>query len=498
MDELMPMTRTMPLSLATLDQLPTQMARPKYSRSDVTPGIVHFGVGNFHRSHQAVYLNDLMNQGEALDWGIIGAGVTALDEDMRVRLAGQDFMTTLVEQDARSRSVSVIGSMIDFIAPANVSALVERLADPGIRIVSITITEGGYFVDPATGAFDEAHPDIQHDAMDPANPKTVFGRIVAGLSRRRDAGLAAFTVMSCDNIPHNGEVTRDAVVGLARLADPALADWISAHARFPNSMVDRITPATTDDQRAWLSSNHAVMDAAPVFCETFKQWVLEDSFSDGRPPLEKAGVTFAKDVSLFELMKIRILNGGHAAIAYPAGLLGIHFVHDAMRHPLVAGFLDKLTREEIIPQVLPVPGVRLAEYQGQVADRFANPEVGDTVRRLCLDGSNRQPKFIVPTIADALRRGGNFSGLALLSAVWRRYCIGINESGETIAPNDPKWEQLRARATEHDPVAWLKMTDVYGPVGEDQTFRDAFVASTVALQRDGVEAVLRRWLGGGA
>jgi mannitol 2-dehydrogenase len=495
MDELMQTSRAVHLSIPTLDQIPAEVATPTYSRGDVTPGIVHFGVGNFHRSHQAVYLDDLMNRGEALDWGIIGAGVTTFDEEMRARLARQDFLTTLVEQDARSRSVRIIGSMIDFIAPANVPAVLARLSDPAIRIVSLTITEGGYFIDPATGAFDAAHPEIRRDALNPANPETVFGRIVAGLSHRREAGLPAFTVMSCDNIPHNGEVTRDAVVGLARLADPVLADWIAAHVRFPNGMVDRITPATTDDQRYWLEKNLGFLDAAPVFSETFRQWVIEDSFSDGRPTLENAGVTFTPDVSPFELMKIRILNGGHAAIAYPAGLLDIHFVHDAMRHPLIAAFLDKLTREEIIPQVPPVPGVDLHEYQRQIAERFANPQVGDTVRRLCLDGSNRQPKFIVPTIVEGLKAGGRISGLVLVSALWRRYCMGSTESGETIAPNDPNWEQLMLRATEQDLAAWLAMTDVYGHLGDDKAFVSAFIAAAAALQQDGVEATLRRWLG---
>lgn len=485
----------LPLSLATLDDLPAAVAKPVYRRADVTPGIVHFGVGNFHRAHQAVYLDDLMNRGEALDWGIVGAGVTPSDSSMRARLAGQDFLTTLVEQDADGRSVRVIGSMIDFIAPENRSALCTQMADPRIRIVSLTITEGGYFIDPTTGRFQADHPDVQRDRIDPGNPRTVFGHIVAGLARRRDSDLPGFTVMSCDNVPHNGEVARAATIGLARLVDPGLADWIEERVDFPNGMVDRITPAATNEQRRWLRAVHGVDDAAPVFCEPFTQWVLEDSFSSSRPPLENAGVTFTSDVTPFETMKIRILNGGHAAIAYPAGLLGISFVHDAMRHPLIAAFLDRMTREEIIPQVPPVPGTDLRAYQRQVADRFANPEVGDTVRRLCLDGSNRQPKFIVPAIADALRRGGRIQGLALLSALWRRYCAGTTESGAIIEPNDPNWEWLAARAADPDPAVWLAMADVYGQVGQDRIFGSAFAASVDALRTLGVEGAVRRYLG---
>jgi mannitol 2-dehydrogenase len=261
-------------------------------------------------------------------------------------------------------------------------------------------------------------------------------------------------------------------------------------------MVDRITPATTDDQRRWLSIHHGIADSAPVFGETFRQWVLEDSFGNGRPPLDHAGVTFATDVTPFETMKIRMLNGGHAAIAYPAGLLGIHFVHDAMRHPLIAGFLERLTREEIIPHVPPVPGTNLQEYQGTVATRFANPQVGDTIRRLCLDGSNRQPKFIIPTIADALHARGKIDGLALLSALWCRYCLGITENGDTIKPNDPNWDRLMriAKVAQTDAGAWLRMRDVYGPVGDNQTFATAFSNGLSALKTHGVASTLERWL----
>ncbi|AMJ63501.1 mannitol dehydrogenase [Bosea sp. PAMC 26642] len=489
----------MPLSTASLRDLPTDVATPRYDRAAVTPGIVHFGVGNFHRSHQAVYLDDLMNAGAALDWGIVGAGVTVSDAGMAQRLASQDFLTTLVEQDENGRRVRVIGSIIDFVRPGDTAALLAKLADPQIRIVSLTITEGGYFIDATTSRFDVEHPDIQRDALDIANPTTVFGYLVEGLRLRRAAGLPPFTIMSCDNIPHNGDVTSDAVLQFARRIDPDLAEWIAAEVRFPNGMVDRITPATTDGQRQWLEANHGLSDAAPVFSETFRQWVLQDDFCNGRPPLENAGVAFVADVTPFEIMKIRILNGGHAAIAYPAALLGIHFVHDAMRHPLIAGFLEKLTGDEIIPQTPPVPGTDLLIYQAEIARRFANPEVGDTVQRLCLDGSNRQPKFIVPAIADSLANGGRFSGLALVSALWCRYCLGRTEDGRPIAPNDPNWEGLSrvAQAAQTTPTAWLAMQDVYGAVGDHPDFVSSFEDALRSLASDGVSATLQRWLKSG-
>jgi mannitol 2-dehydrogenase len=487
------------LSLADLASLPARVARPGYARAALTPGILHFGVGNFHRAHQAVYLDDLFNAGLDHDWAIVGAGVFEAERKGRDILAAQDWLTTVVEQDDGHMQARVTGAMVDFVEPGNGAAIVARLADPAIRIVSLTITEGGYFIDAATGHFDAGHADIVADGRSPEAPKTVFGLILAGLKRRKADGTPPFTVMSCDNIPHNGHVTMDAVCGLAKLSDPAFARWVEDNVAFPNGMVDRITPATTDRERAILKDDFGVADGWPVFCEPFKQWVLEDKFPLGRPALEKAGVQFVADVSPFELMKIRILNGGHATIAYPAGLMDIHFVHEAMQHELVRGFLEKLEREEIIPTVPPVPGVVLDDYYRLIDRRFSNPKIGDTIRRLCLDGSNRQPKFIIPTIADRLKAGAGVAGLALESALWCRYCFGETDSGKAIEPNDPNWERMTgtARQARNDPAAWLAMEDIYGAVGKSPVFAVAFAEALAALWRDGTAETLRRYLGRG-
>ncbi|PWC33807.1 mannitol dehydrogenase family protein [Azospirillum sp. TSO35-2] len=495
---------TTKLSLSTLDAIAAAGAAavPSYARSALSAGIVHFGVGNFHRAHQAVYLDALFDTGQDLDWAIAGAGVLPSDEAMRRTLAAQDFLTTVVEQEADASTARVIGPMTEFLPPGDAVATIARLADPAIRIVSLTITEGGYFIDPATGLFNPAHPDIAADGARPQEPKTVFGLIAAGLARRKAAGIPPFTVMSCDNIPHNGVVTRNAVVGVARLGDPALADWIEAEVAFPNGMVDRITPATTDRERRLLADSFAIEDAWPVFCEGFKQWVLEDHFPAGRPALERVGVRFVPDVSPYEHMKIRILNGGHATIAYPAGLLGIHFVHEAMAHPLVRAFLDKVEREEIIPVLPPVPDTDLVDYYHLIERRFANPKIGDTVRRLCLDGSNRQPKFIIPSIADRLAAGAGagagVGGLALESALWCRYCFGTTDAGQDIEPNDPNWDRLQAQArlAKDDPAAWLAMADIYGEVGTAEPFRQAFANALRSLWSVGCEETLRRYLAG--
>jgi mannitol 2-dehydrogenase len=485
---------TLPISISTLARI-DRAAVPSFRRADLSPGIVHFGVGNFHRAHQAAALDALMNEGLARDWAIVGAGVTDYDRRMRDALAGQDWLTTLVEQSAERATARVTGAMTDFLPVGDVAAATARLADPATRIVSLTVTEGGYFLDPA-GAFDADHAAIRADAANPDAPATVFGLILKGLRARRAAGLPPFTVMCCDNIPHNGAVTRNAVAGLAALQDPALADWATAEVAFPNSMVDRITPATGDRERSLCESEFGIADAWPVFCEDFTQWVLEDRFPQGRPPLEEAGVQFTDDVASWELMKLRILNGGHAAIAYPGGLLDIHFVHEAMAHPLVSGFLAKLTREEIVPVTPTPPGQSLADYQALIARRFANPRIGDTIRRLCLDGSNRQPKFIVPVIADRLAQGAPVEGLALESALWRRYCAGVTDSGATIQPNDPNWDRLQALARGDDPLAWLGMAEVYGATGAAEPFRDAFARWAARLEQAGTAETLRGYLAG--
>ena len=306
--------------------------------------------------------------------------------------------------------------------------------------------------------------------------------------------------MSCDNIPGNGHVTENAVAGLAELFDPELAGWIRANVAFPNSMVDRITPATSDRERAILRDTYGIEDNWPVFCEEFRQWVVEDKFPAGRPALEKVGVTFTSDVAPYELMKIRILNGGHATIAYPAGILDIHFVHEAMEDRQIATFLETLTKREIIPVVPPPPEVDLEAYRKKVAERFANPKIGDTIARLCLDGSNRQPKFILPTVRDRLAAGASVRGLALVSAMWCRYCNGESESGKTIPPNDPSWDRLQAAAkpARSDPRAFLAMRDIFGELADNPIYVEAFSGALASLWANGVRATIADYLAGKA
>ncbi len=484
---------TQSLSLASLATLPSNIARPSYRREQISAGIVHIGTGNFHRAHQAVYLDDLFNAGCDLDWGIVGAGFRPPDALMRDALGSQDWLTTVVEMEAGSSTARVTGAMIDFLPVGQDGhAMVAALADPRIRIVSLTVTEGGYCIDPATGVFDADHSDIKADLAHPENPSHVFGTLVAALKARRAAGTPPFTIMSCDNIPGNGHVASGAVTGFAALTDPDLAAWIENEVAFPNSMVDRITPATTDHERETLRQRFGIEDAWPVFCEPFRQWVMEDRFCNGRPAFEQVGVTLTDDVASFELMKLRMLNGGHAAIAYPAALLGLHTVDEAMAHPLISGFLEKLVREEVIPVVPPVKGVDRGSYLDLIKRRFANPEIKDTIPRLCQDGSNRQPKFILPSTRDRLAANQSVAGLALVSALWCRYCYGETEDGAPIDIDDVQAERLRdaARKARTSPSDFLALRDIFGDIADSLDFKSTFETMLANLWQDGIAKTL--------
>jgi mannitol 2-dehydrogenase len=498
MDELMnKQTRAAtPLSNANLDQLPADVLRPTYDRSTLTAGIVHIGLGNFHRGHQAWYLHRLMQDGAAHDWAIIGAGVRQYDAVMRDRLLAQDCLTTLIELDPAGSSAEVIGSMIDYlpIEDGN-AALIARMASPDIRIAAMTVTEGGYFIDPATKGFDATHPDIIHDAANPEKPRTAFGAIIAALRLRRDAGTGPFTCMCCDNLLGNGNVLRQTVVSLARMSDPDLAEWINAECSFPNSMVDCIVPATGPNELA-LALSFGVVDRAPVTHENFRQWVIEDSFCAGRPDWDRAGATFTDDVHSFEAMKIRILNGGHQVIAVPGEVLSVATIAGCMEHDLIGRFFTKVARTEIAPHVEPVPNMTPASYVDLIHGRFSNPKIVDTTRRVAFDGSSRHPGFIVPSIRDGLRAGTPIEGLLLVEAMWSRMCAGTREDGSKIAPNDPFWADLQAKAiaSKDDPQIWIKMRQIYGELGENDKVLQSFSNSLQSIWKNGAALTLANYL----
>src|ERR1700744_1657362 len=375
----------MDLNNATLKSLPIDA--PKSARGSVSVGIAHIGAGHFHRAHQAAYINLLLQQGLASEWGICGVGVMPADWTMRDVLNGQDGLYTLIlENPDGTRDAQVIGSIIDYrYAPDDPESALEMLAAPSTRIISLTIPEGGY--------------------RDPDGP--AFTLITEALARRRARGLPAPTIVSCDNIAKHGEGARRTVLASAERTDPELAEWVAEHTRFPSSMVDRITPATTLEMAAEVRRDFGVNDRWPVVAEPFTAWVLEDDFADGRPPLEQAGVLLVEDVGPYESMKLRLLNAGHQSLCYFAYLCGFEFVHDAARDPLFAEFLLAYFDFEAIPTLAPVPGIDLHDYSRTLIERFGNPGVRDTVARLCAYSSDRIPKWLLPVICDNLASDGS-------------------------------------------------------------------------------------------
>jgi len=485
------------LSNASLAELPEDVLKPTYDRSALTPGIVHIGLGNFHRAHQSWYLHRLMQSGAAKDWAIIGAGVRAPDEHMRERLIAQDCLTTLIELDPAGQSVEVVGAMIDFLPVQETNeALVAKMSDSEIRIVSLTVTESGYFLDIDSGGFDTKHEDIVHDAKNPATPRTAFGAMIAALKNRRANGVPSFTAHSCDNLQGNGDILRQTLVGLARLSDPELADWIESNTSFPNSMVDCIVPATGPNEIE-LVNTLGIADSAPVTHENFRQWVIEDNFCNGRPDWDQVGATFIDNIHDYEMMKLRILNAGHQVLANVGEVLSVQTISGCMAHPLIAGLFSKVETEEIAPQVNAVPNMTPAQYIELIETRFTNPKIIDTTRRVAFDGSARHPGFVHPIIHDALADGMSVDGLALVEALWARMCWGTREDGSTIDPNDPFWDNLMAVALEakSDPIKWIQQKNIYGDLADDAAFAEPFTRWMALITESGTEAALKKYIG---
>ncbi len=487
------------LNSRTLGAIDPRIPVPTYDRASVVPGIVHFGVGNFHRAHQAMYLDNLMNAGRALDWGICGVGVLPSDERMRDVLEAQDGLYTLTLRHADGRlEPRVIGSIVKYLfAPDDPEAVLRQLADPATRIVSLTVTEGGYNNHPVTGRFDLGNKLIVDDANS-ATPATFFGLVVTGLRRRRAAGIPPFTIMSCDNIQSNGEVARAAFVAFARIRDVELADWIDADVAFPNSMVDRITPATTEADVTLVRDEFGVEDQWPVLSEPFKQWVLEDSFTLGRPPFELTGVQLVHDVMPYELMKLRLLNVSHQALAYFGYLAGYRYAHEAMNDSSVRAFVRAYMDRDGTPTLLPVPGIDLDAYKRQLIGRFSNPEVRDTLARLCADTSNRIPKWLMPVVQDNLAGSRDVSLSAAVVASWARYAEGVDEDGRPIDVVDAMSGALidRARSYDRDELAFLRDRNLFGDLADEPRFTEPYRATLRQLHEVGAVQTLRSLLDG--
>jgi mannitol 2-dehydrogenase len=443
---------------------------PQYDRTVLAPRMLHVGVGGFHRAHMAVYTDEAAAEGG--DWGIRGVGLLDADRRMADVLRLQDHLYTVIERDSDGSRPRVVGSIVDFaLVAGDQDAFSARVADPEAAILSLTITEGGYSL--AT-----RNPTIE--------------AIVSALDARRRAGAAPLTILSCDNLPGNGDTARKAITAVAEARGADLRSFVESSCTFPNSMVDRITPQTKEQDVGWLRDTVGLEDGWPVVCETFRQWVVEDRFAAGRPRWENVGVLFTDRVHDWELYKLRMLNASHSCMAYLMALAGVEYVDEAMAMPAVRRYLERFLRTEAIPTLTEIPGYPPDEYAATVLQRFENTGVRDQIARLCIDGTAKFPSFVIPTVETQLERGGPVWCAALALAAWSRY-LGTVPAAERAPDSRGDRAVELAGVALSDPAAFLELEEVFtAPLRESSTFRDAFVGSYRDLAAHGsLEAIER-------
>lgn len=478
----------MKLNNTNLSKIAEKLPVPAYDRQQVKTGIVHIGVGGFHRSHQAKYMHQLLQMGEASDWGICGVGLREEDEEMANVLKKQDCLYTLVTQDPNGKVDSeVIGSICEYLlAAGGPELIIDKMAHLDTKIVSLTITEGGYNFHPTTGEFLFETADIQHDLKHPDNPKTVYGFLLAGLRKRRRQGLPAFTILSCDNIQHNGDMARKMTLAFARKQDEELARWIEKEVEFPNSMVDKITPRTSSAIVDYLKKEYELEDEWPVVCEPFTQWVIEDRFSNGRPPLEKLGVQFVADVTPYEKMKIRLLNAGHSVLGITGAIHGHPTIDACMNDAVFSSYMRQFMDKEASPILGKIEGIDIEKYKDKLEERFLNPNIKDSVSRICSESAAKLPKFLIPTLLENLERGGSIRYATFILAAWCYYSDkGINEKGEALEIIDVQKEALHqaAKGTEADWTAFLSLSDIFGELIGYESFVKVYTEAVQAIYK---------------
>lgn len=436
---------------------------PRYDRSHLWCGIAHIGVGNFHRSHQALFFHEYL-QTHAQNWMVHGIGLLDTDADLFRAMRSQDNLYTLTERSGSKDTLKVIGSIKSLtLARSDPQGVIGLLASPDTRIVSLTITEKGYCYT-AGRDLDVDHTAIRADLTAGAVPGSALGFLFAAAAQRRASNGPPFTIMSCDNLPANGGLTRRLLLQFAELKEPAVAHWIRDNVSFPNSMVDRITPAVTEKTVAFMRDTFGVDDRCPVVSESYRQWVLEDRFMVGRPQLEATGVQFTDDVEPYEKLKVRMLNGSHSALAYTAYLMGYREVDKAMNDRSIRTFIKRYMDEDITPTIPPVPGIDVEAYKQTLIERFSNPAISDQVQRLAMDGSQKIRNALVPPLEHRLDSGGSIKWVAFALAAWYRYLRGIDETGSAIEIIDPLQDELvaRARSAPNDPAGLLSMQEIFG------------------------------------
>jgi len=479
-----------PLRQTTLSAVGDRVSVPSFRREVLSGGVVHLGVGNFHRAHQAMYFDQLADLG-LTTWGLTGVGLR--NPTLKDALSVQDNLFTVVQQDGARSMARVVGSMVDyFYAPSESSRVLTALTSRRTRLVTLTLTGDGYPFGCA-GELRNPDQDVRHDLHHPHSPRTAWGYLLEALGRRRASGGRPFTVLSCDNLPDSGGVTRANVLGFADRRDHQLSRWISEHVSFPNALVDRITPATTCSQRSMVRDTFGIDDRSPVTTEAFSEWIVEDSFCHERPPLEEVGVQFVVDVAPYKLRKTRLLNGSHCAVGYLGTLAGYRTTSEALADPTIKEAMAQLMAREVSPLLPELPGADLAAYRTALLERFSNRQISDPLSRLCRRGSTKMPSYLLPSLHEALDRQSPHGLLTLAVAAWMRYLRGTDLQGRAVVVEDAHGRLLQRLAVDggDDPRPLLSQTGIFGELRSNPGFVESLRVALTRLGRDGLPAALR-------
>ncbi|MDB2606716.1 mannitol dehydrogenase family protein [Zobellia sp.] len=479
------------LNNENLSRFTDQVLTPKYDRSKIKTGIVHVGIGGFHRSHEAYYTDQLLHDGPITDWGICGVALLDFDKKIYNTLKEQDGLYTLIVKELDgSFTKRIIGSITEYLfAPENPIKVIEKMAHADVKIVTLTITEGGYNYNEATGEFDFSNPLIQHDIENPSSPKTIFGYLTQALKLRKEKALAGITIQSCDNIQGNGHMIKKMLLNYVQKVEPKLASWIESNISFPNAMVDRITPATSSLDIAMIKETSGIEDAWPVVCEPFKQWVIEDDFISGRPAWETVGAQFVEDVAPYEKMKLTLLNAGHSVLGILGALIGYDTIDQSVHNPAIRTFLNAYMNEEVSPTLGDLEGINLTEYKQSLLERFGNMHIKDQIDRICSESSAKIPIFILPTINAQLKGEGAIEHAAFVIAAWAIYSIGVDEKGGPLNIKDALEKSLKEKAflAKDNPICFLNMESVFGKLKESKKFVEAYSTAYENIIKLGLE-----------
>lgn len=482
------------LNNSNLSKISERVLVPNYDRNDIKTGIVHVGIGGFHRAHQALYTDLLLQNNNNKDWGICGVALLDFDTKIYNTLKEQDGLYTLIIKELDgTHTKQVIGSIVEYLfAPEDPVKVIEKMAHSDVKIITLTITEGGYNYNEVTKDFNFENPLIEHDLNNPQSPKTIYGYLTQALKLRKERGLKGCTIQSCDNIQENGHMIKNMLLSYVKKAQPNLVNWIKKNVSFPNAMVDRITPSTTQNDIDNLKKSSGINDAWPVVCEPFKQWVIEDNFIQGRPAWENVGAQFVTDVVPYEKMKLSLLNAGHSVLGILGALIGYKTIDQAVNNKNISTFLHLYMNVEVTPTLGNLEGLDLDLYKKTLLERFGNPNIKDQIERICSESSSKIPIFILPTVKAQLKNNGSVDLAAFIVAAWAIYSLGKNEKGETLIIKDANKLLLdvKANIASKKPAAFLELDTIFGNLKNSDIFKEAYLKAYNNITNNGVEKCL--------